>query len=438
MSKTLTTRPGGTVAAVRTGSIAADLAWQPGDRLVSLNGHVLRDVIDYRFYQADDQVEAVVDHGSHVRTYVIRKDPDEDLGVEFSDGLFDRLRTCRNDCPFCFLKGLPQGLRRTLYLKDDDYRYSFLFGNFITLTNLSEEDWRRLAEQRLSPLYVSVHATDLSTRRRLLGNPSAPDVVEQIRRLGRMGIRVHTQVVLVPPVNTGEVLGRTVADLAALYPTVQSIGIVPVGLTRVNSELRSLTAAEAMEVVSAHRSWRLAFRRTLPVSLVYLGDELFLRSGTPVPGARYYEGFPQLENGIGLVRSMLDDWSRVKRRVRWSSLPSSPISLVCGTLAAPILARVAGEWNAVAPGPCRVVAVRNRLFGETVTVSGLLAAQDVVAALSEKEGEGTVFLPQAMFDASGRVTLDDATLEDLEKAVSRPMRVGATMRDVVEALLRGS
>ena len=351
----MTDLKGGLITAVNPGSIAADLAWQPGDRLLSLNGHPLRDVIDYRFYQADDQVVAEVDHDSHTRTYDIHKDPDEDLGVEFEDGLFDRLRTCRNNCPFCFLKGLPTGLRRTLYLKDDDFRYSFLFGNFVTLTNLAESDWQRIGEQRLSPLYVSVHATEPGLRRRLLGNPAAPDVLAQIRRLGEMRIQVHTQIVLVPPLNTGDALARTVRDLAALYPTVQSIGVVPVGLTRraadgASGGLRTLTAVEARQVVRDHRAWRSENREAAGSGLVYLADELFLRAGAPIPAAPYYEGFPQLENGIGLVRGLLDDWRRVKRRGLPGKLPARDFALVCGTLIAPVLAEP-GE-RVEHPVPC--------------------------------------------------------------------------------------
>jgi putative radical SAM enzyme (TIGR03279 family) len=240
-----TTAVGGLISVVRTESIAEALSWQPGDRLLSLNGQPLHDVIDYRFYETDDEVEAVVDHGSHVRTYGITKDPDEDLGVDFADGLFDALHTCRNSCLFCFLKGLPKGLRRTLYLRDDDYRYSFLFGNFVTLTNMRQQDWRRIEEQQLSPLYVSVHATDLAARRRLLGNPRAPDIMDSLERLADLGIQFHTQIVLAPPENTGATLHRSVHDLARLHPSLLSIGIVPVGLTHVNSDLRAVTDEEA-------------------------------------------------------------------------------------------------------------------------------------------------------------------------------------------------
>ncbi len=426
--------PTGLISQVLPDSIAHDLAWQPGDRLISLGGHALRDVIDYRFYQADDTVEAVVDHGSHRRSYIISKDPDEDLGVEFAEGLFDHLRTCRNDCSFCFLKGLPRGLRRSLYLKDDDYRYSFLFGNFITLTNLTEADWQRIAEQRLSPLYVSVHATDDGLRRRLLGNPAAPPILDQLRRLGAAGVRVHTQIVLVPPFNTGSVLMRTVRDLAALFPVVQSIGVVPVGLTHLSTGLRPVTETEATAIVIAHRRWRTDLTASYGSSLVYLADELFLRSGLPVPGNRYYDDYPQLENGIGLTRTLLDGWSRLRRRPALTSLPPRTVSLLCGGLIAPTLTAIVHQWNAISSAKCQVVPITNAFFGPGVTVSGLLTGRDIIAQCQGAALGNLVLLPRAMFSSAGDITLDDLTLQDLASALGRPIALASSMRDVCDAV----
>ena len=430
--------PGGLIAAIQADSIASQQGWQPGDRLVALNGHVLRDVIDYRFYQADEEVTVLLERGGRQSSVAIRKDPDEDLGVQFAEGLFDRLSTCRNDCPFCFLKGLPRGLRRTLYLKDDDYRYSFLFGNFVTLTNLSETDWERIAEQCLSPLYVSVHATVPAARRFLLGNPQAPDVLPQLRRLGSLGIQVHTQIVLVPAHNTGTVLTQTVSELASLYPAVQSRGIVPVGLTSASRNLRGVTVGEAREIADRHRVWHGECRRKTGQGLVYLADELFLRGGLPVPGARYYDGFPQLENGIGLVRGLLDDWSRLKRRLRLRQLSLSPLrlTLLCGTLAAPVLQQIAEEWNSLLPAQCRVIPVESGLFGPSVTVSGLLTAGDIAAALQGQPPGDLVILPCVMFDAGGRITLDDSTPVMLEKVVGVPIAMAGNMSDIARLLAR--
>jgi NifB/MoaA-like Fe-S oxidoreductase len=226
------TGAGGTIAEVTCGSIAEELGLLPGDVVVTAGDRRLRDVIDYRFATAEARVELLVRRGEEETIYEIEKDPDEDLGIAFVEPLFERLRTCNNKCPFCFLTQMPKGLRRSLYLKDDDYRLGFLYGNFVTLTNLTEDDWQRIAEQHLSPMYVSIHATDRALRAVLLGKPDVPDVLEQIRRLGALGVTVHTQIVALPGLNDGPALHQSIRDLAALYPIVQTIAVVPVGLTK--------------------------------------------------------------------------------------------------------------------------------------------------------------------------------------------------------------
>jgi NifB/MoaA-like Fe-S oxidoreductase len=223
---------GGIISHIEPGSIADDLGLHPGDVVVAVDDLYLRDVIDYRFTTAEEQLELLVRTSEGEIIYEIQKDADEDLGIAFSEPLFDRLRTCNNKCPFCFLTQMPKGMRKTLYLKDDDYRLSFLYGNFVTLTNLNEQDWQRIEQQHLSPLHVSVHATDRALRAVLLGKKDVPDVLAQIERLAAAGIEVHTQVVACPDLNDGPALHRTVQELAAWYPTVQSIAVVPVGLTR--------------------------------------------------------------------------------------------------------------------------------------------------------------------------------------------------------------
>jgi NifB/MoaA-like Fe-S oxidoreductase len=226
------TGAGGTIANIMPGSIAEELGLAPGDVVCAAGERPLRDVIDYRFAMAEAHVELLVRRGDEETIYEIEKDPDDDLGIEFVEPLFDRLRTCNNKCPFCFLTQMPKGLRRSLYLKDDDYRLGFLYGNFVTLTNLTEDDWQRIEEQHLSPMYVSIHATDRALRAVLLGKPEVPDVLEQIRRFGAMGVSVHTQIVALPELNDGAALHQSIADLAALYPVVQTIAVVPVGLTK--------------------------------------------------------------------------------------------------------------------------------------------------------------------------------------------------------------
>ncbi len=425
--------PYGVVDRVLPGSIAEDLELRPGDQIISINGRVLRDVIDYRFYGAEENLELLVRRGDEDTLFEIERDYDEDLGLEFVEPTFDGLRRCTNHCSFCFVKGMPPGLRRSLYVKDDDYRYSFLFGNFITLTNLSEMDWKRIAEQRLSPLFVSVHATDSVLRRRLLGNPKAPDILPQLRRLREMGEEVHTQFVITPGENDGPHLQRTIADLAGLWPSVRSVGIVPVGLTRYQQGCgRIYRANEAELILSCVVEQQKVYHQQFGLNWVYASDEWYLLAGRSVPSAGAYDGFPQLENGVGLVRNLLDDWAKARRRKPPAIL--SPITLVCGVLVAPVLQKLAGELSVFLNVPVHVLPVLNRFFGEQVTVSGLLTGQDVRAALERERPAGWAFLSRAMFDDAGRVTLDDLTLEDIGRGLDARVATAATLSDVIYAV----
>jgi len=422
---------GGRIARVVPGSLAEAAGLRPGDVLLSINGHILRDVIDYRFYSAEEFLELVVERNGAPLTLTIEREYGEDLGLEFIAPTFDGIRRCRNQCDFCFINQMPPGLRKSLYIKDDDYRYSFLFGNFITLTNLEEQDWARIAEQRLSPLYVSVHATDRKLRARLLGVPVVPDILAQIQRLGDMGIEVHAQIVVVPGLNNGAALERTVQDLADLYPTVCSIGVVPVGITRYHSGgLRPVTSQEAKRIVAQIRAWQYSYRQQHGIALVYAADELYLMAGLRLPPAEAYDGFPQLANGIGLTRQLLDDWRRVKRRgrIQWTH---NRATFACGTLIAPILQAIARELTSLTDADIDVVSVPNQFFGPTVTVSGLLVAADVIQALRGRIRGDLVVLPASMFDASGQVTLDDYRQQDIERELGVRVAVADRLSEVL-------
>jgi putative radical SAM enzyme (TIGR03279 family) len=456
----------GVVAAVAEGSIAERKEVRPGDQMVSINGHALRDVIDYRFYGAEEELEIIIERDGQRRVFHVERSYDEDLGIEFTAPTFDGIRRCNSQCTFCFIAGMPKGMRPSLYVRDDDYRYSFLFGNFVTLTNLIEGDWQRLAEQRLSPLYVSVHATDLALRRRILGNPAAPDVMGQLQRLGELGVQLHTQVVLMPGLNDGPALAQTVADLAALYPTVQSIAIVPVGLTRYHRcHLRPYRSDEAGPILDRVSAWQREYRKQHGLNLVYASDEWYLLAGHEVPSADEYDGFPQLENGVGLTRVFLYDWEETRSKVQGSTLNLSlppdhspaasgvdcsphrakssygikvrKIALVCGTLIAPVLEEVAAEFSQLTGLTVEVIPVVNEFFGPTVTVSGLLTGQDVITALQQRTLEGrdlgdVLFLPRTMFDAAGEVTLDDMTPLEIGARLGTRMEIAGAMGELVE------
>jgi putative radical SAM enzyme (TIGR03279 family) len=399
---------------------------------VTIDGHVLRDVIDYHFYAADERLELEIERAGNWLALVVDREYGEDLGVTFTEDVFDGLRRCRNNCTFCFVDQMPPGLRPSLYVKDDDYRYSFLHGNFITMTNWTEEDWERVAEQHLSPLYISVHSTHLDTRRHMLCNPRVPDMGQQLQRLAELGIEMHTQIVVIPGFNDGEQLQRTVQDLTALFPAVRSIGVVPVGLTRYHrGDVRPLTREEERAILEMIVPWQRQNRRELGVGLVYASDELHLRTGYAVPPAEEYDGFPQLENGIGLVRQLLDDWEALKS-ICASPRVSGRGTMVCGTLIAPTLGRICGELREEAGLDITVLPVANDFLGATVTVSGLLAGRDVVSALKGRDLGDAAFIPRAMFESQGQVTLDGVARTDMDASLDAPVVTAGSIAAVVD------
>ncbi len=411
----------GIISAVHPNSLAARLGLQPGDQLLAINGRPVRDIIDVQFYGARERLTLHIRRGGQERTLRARRRYDEPLGLDFTRPTFDTdIRRCNNRCEFCFVSQMPRGLRPSLYIKDDDYRYSFLFGNYITLTNLTEEDWARIEEQHLSPLYVSVQATDPDLRRRLLGNPRAPDVMAQLRRLAAMGIEVHTQLVLIPGLNDGPHLDRSVGDLAELYPAVRSVSIVPVGLTKYHrGGCRPYTVEEMRRVWEQVTAWQERLRPAMGVRFVYLTDEWYLRLGKPVPLAAAYDGLDLRENGVGLVRALLNGWRRVEKALAARGGPSQ--TWVTGELMAPTLTRLAAKFTQRTGVRAEVVPVPNRFFGETVTVAGLLTGQDVVATLRERVLGDVVVLPNVMFRGPDGQSLDEMRPDDIAHLLSRPV-----------------
>jgi putative radical SAM enzyme (TIGR03279 family) len=432
----------------------AEAGLLPGDELLAINDVPVRDVIDVRFYAAEPEIELLIRRDGELWLYEIEREPGRPLGLEFEHPTFDTdVRRCNNQCIFCFVTQMiprhapeapPPGFRRSLYLKDDDFRYSFLEGYYVTLTNLTDEDWARIGEQHLSPLYISVHATDLVVRRELLANPAAPDILAQLRRLAASGIEVHTQLVIVPGINDGEILARSVAELAELWPAVQTVSVVPVGLTRFHRRgLRANTPAEAAAVLAQVHAWQEGYRQALGDRFVYATDEWYLLADHPFPRLG---STPQLEavqeNGVGLVSRFLADWRRLKRRLGRAEpgrLQPKVVSatLVTGVLFAPVLRKVTVELEQLLGSQLSVEAIRNTTLGETITVSGLLMGRDVVRQLAEVSLGDLVALPAVIFRGPRRTTLDDMTPVDIESALGRPVVLVATMSDLVTALTGG-
>jgi putative radical SAM enzyme (TIGR03279 family) len=319
-----------------------------------------------------------------------------------------------------------------LYVRDDDYRYSFLFGSFVTLTNLTEDDWHRIAYQRLTPLRVSIHATDPELRARLLAHPDAAPILPQLRWLGKAGIQVHAQIVLCPGLNDGPILERTVRDLAELDDVVVSAAVVPVGISdylRVR-DLRPVTPADAEDALDRLAKLRREFRRRLGRALVFPSDELFLLAGRQLPGTAYYEEFPQIQNGVGLTRVMLADWRSARRRLPTEVSPPRRVAWLCGRAAAPALRLMAEEANGVDGLSVEVRVVENTLFGSSITVSGLVSGQDIVRVLHEGPADLAV-LPRNAFGFEGERTLDDWSVAAIEREGGIPLRLGRTAADLV-------
>ena len=431
---------GGEIASVAPGSLGEELGLRPGDRLLAVKGQILRDVVDCLFYSAEDHIEVQFCRGGTEMTFEAQRKYGQELGLDFVQPIFDSVRHCSNACEFCFITQLPAGLRPSLYIRDDDFRLSFLTGSFVTLTNLAEAGWERLAQQRLSPLYVSVHTTDPFLRRRIFGW-EVPDILQQLRRLGGLGIQVHAQVVLIAGLNDDQHLALTVSDLATLYPTVQSVAFVPVGLTKYHrGRCRPYTSVGARELLAQVAPWRQDFRRRWDVSFLYPADEWYLLAGETVPAAEAYDGFPQLENGVGLVRGLVDDWRAVRGSLKASQsvgLRGSRLTLACGTLIAPLLRDIASELSALVGASLEVIPVVNQFLGPTITVSGLLAGQDVVGLLRGRDLGDAVVLPRAMLDVSGERTLDDWTCDQMEEEMGVPICWAEGLGEVVQRLSPG-
>jgi putative radical SAM enzyme (TIGR03279 family) len=420
------------ILAVEPESAADRAGLKPGDRIRTLNGQPLRDVIDLRFEGAEEELDFEIERasaGAKPKTLRIQieRATGESLGIETEDM---KARVCGNDCVFCFIDQMPKGGRRGLYVRDEDYRFSFLHGNYVTLTNLRPAEFDRILEQGLSPLYVSVHATDPKIRARLLGitDEATADVLPRIRRLTEGGIRIHAQVVLCPGLNDGAILNETATTLAALHPGVESVAIVPLGLTRHREGLPKLTPvtpAFAAEVLAQLGALGDQFTRELGQRFVYPADEWFFLTQTPIPPADFYQGFPQLEDGVGLARGFIDrvaeagaDLPIVER------IKGRRATVVTGVMAAPMIESELMPLLARHARHAELVVVENQFLGTGITVAGLLAGGDIARAVAARGGAGEVLcLPPSC--VNGRALfLDDLSLAELEAHVGAPVHLG--------------
>jgi len=329
-------------------------------------------------------------------------------------------------------------MRKTLYVKDDDYRYSFMFGNFVTLTNLTEDDWSKLERMRLSPLYVSVHTTSGELRQQMMGNPQAAHIKEHLKRLQKAGIEVHTQIVLCPGLNDGQELVNTVNDLANLYPSVQSVGIVPVGLTGYREklpQLRLVAPEEARQLIDQVNQWQNSFRAQFGIGFVYLADEFYVKAGIPVPPDEYYDDYSQIENGIGLIRLFMDDWQEIKRDLP-NQIDPVQVFLITGESARSVMQTVAEDFNQIKGLCVEVITVPNQYFGGGVTVTGLLTGTDIINYLQDNYRGKKVVIPEVLLQEGSTMLLDNITLEEIASRTGVVIRTtDGSARSLVEAVL---
>jgi putative radical SAM enzyme (TIGR03279 family) len=414
------------VESVRDGSPAQRAGMRAGDRVVRLNGLDLRDALDAHFHASgESEVLLEIHRDGRAEEVLLERREGEDLGLTFAA---DRIRTCGNQCVFCFVDQNPAGLRPTLYVKDEDYRLSFLHGNFVTLTNMKEWEIHRVVEQRLSPIYISVHSTNPDTRRRLLRTRKDRDIVPILEYFRDHDIVMHTQVVLCPGINDGDDLEGTIRDLAAFHPAAQSLAIVPLGMTDHREGLPALApvtpklAERLLEQVERHQR---AFQAQWGIRFVYLADEWYRLLGRPVPPESQYDGYPQLENGIGMTRSFLNRLGRQRRVFPWSDGRKRRVTVVTGALFRPILepALSAKLARTGEPVEVAVTGAENRFFGRRVTVAGLLAGADILRVLHERDPGDAVFIPPSTLNDDD-LFLDDLSLEGLRAEVGVPVHPG--------------
>ena len=449
----LSTRPA-LITKVIPDSIGAEIGFEAGDSIVAVNGQKPRDLIDYQFLCADEFLELeVLDAKGKTHKLEIEKEYDEDLGVEFETALFDGLIQCNNRCPFCFIDQQPPGKRETLYLKDDDYRLSFLYGSYLTLTNLTQKEWDRIEQMRLSPLYVSVHATEPEVRIRLLKNLRAGKILEQIKWFQERRLQIHAQVVVCPGINDGEHLERTLLDLAKFHtgniPAVASVAVVPVGLTRfrpAEDELIAVTAEKAREVIeqvqkiqvllSKGKGGSKAKKQKSKSRCIWLADEWFLIAGLDLPSAGDYEDYPQIGNGVGSIRQFIQQFETAFEKLQPMQVePERKLVWVVGNAVEKAFEPIVQQLNQIPGLSVNMAALCSRYWGQTITVTGLLTGQDLLEALQGRDLGDGILLPSVMLKQGEPRFLDDMTVEQLASLLKTRILPVSGVEELISAAI---
>ena len=428
------------VKAVEPGSIAQELGIEPGDRLLSINDNIIEDVFDYHYLVNDEELLVLIAKPDGEEWELeIEKDYEEDLGIEFEQGLMDEYRSCRNKCMFCFIDQMPKGMRETLYFKDDDSRLSFLQGNYITLTNMSDHDIDRIVKYHLEPINISFHTTNPELRCKMLHNRFAGEALQKVRTLYEAGITMNGQIVLCKGINDGEELERSIRDMAEYLPCLQSVSVVPVGLTKYREGLYPLEPfgkEDAKEVLRIIHSWQKRLYEKWGLHFIHAGDEWYALAEEEIPEEERYDGYLQLENGVGMLRLLENEFNEAYEALEGDSEVRN-VSVVTGYLAYHYLKKLAERLEQKFPATTiRVYPIRNDFFGEQITVSGLITGQDLLHQLKGRELGDKLLLPCNMFRSGEEVLLDDVTLSQVKDALQVDVDiVKSSGQDFIEGVL---
>lgn len=414
------------IKSVIKGSPVSGLDVRSGDILVSVNGHEIADVLDYMYYSAEIKTELLIERCGTRHTISVIKSEYDDLGLEFETFLMDKKQSCCNKCIFCFIDQMPPNMRETLYFKDDDARLSFLQGNYVTLTNLDQKDIDRIIQMKLS-INISVHTTNPELRCKMMNNRFAGEKLDYLRQFAEAGISMNCQIVLCPDINDGAELERTLTDLGNLMPNIQSVAVVPVGLTKFREGLYPLKlfdkegAGKALELIE---SFQKKFLEKYGTRLVFPADEFYITAERPLPSGEAYEGYSQYENGVGMLRSLIDEFEQALDTAEECDIMPCSTSIVTGELAykyiCGLIEKAAKKWHTI---DCMVYRIRNDFFGETITVTGLITGQDLIAQLKDKPLGDTLLLSANMIRRDGMVFLDDITVSDVERELGVSVRI---------------
>ena len=412
---------------ITLGSIAEEMELEPGDELVSINGTLIKDVFDYHYLVKEEELNVLIRKPNGEEWELeIDKEFDEDLGIEFEEGLMDEYRSCRNKCIFCFIDQMPPGMRETLYFKDDDARLSFLQGNYITLTNMSDEDINRIIFYKLSPINISVHTTNEELRCKMLHNRFAGSSLEKIKQLYDGGITMNGQIVLCKGWNDGEELERTIHDLSAFLPLMQSVSVVPVGLTKYREGLEQLEPfdkEDSLNVLEVIHRWQAILLKHYDTRFIYPSDEWYIKAELPIPNAASYEGYPQIENGVGMLRSLQDEFDEYYETLNGDNCYKQ-LSIATSVLAVPFIKQMVQRITEKYPNiQTMVYTINNQYFGPEITVAGLITGSDLISQLKGQVLGDYLLLPDVLLRNGESVLLDDLTIKDIENALQTNIRI---------------